>query len=64
MEELLRSLTSKWIPAIGYLTAQSARRDISHYLMQCYKWQQPQQFNGGLPPAVAEERRKPMSGIS
>ncbi len=29
MERLFRSLKSKWIPAIGYLTVQEAQRDIS-----------------------------------
>lgn len=32
MERLFRSLKSEWIPPTGYLTAQEAQRDISHYL--------------------------------
>ncbi|MFX0313933.1 hypothetical protein ACL8ED_30235, partial [Pseudomonas aeruginosa] len=40
----------------GYLTAQEAQRDISHYLMHRYNWIRPHQFNDGLPPAVAEEK--------
>ncbi|MCO3276970.1 IS3 family transposase, partial [Pseudomonas aeruginosa] len=33
MERLFRSLKSEWVPSTGYLTAQEAQRDISHYLM-------------------------------
>ncbi|MEL7559263.1 MULTISPECIES: IS3 family transposase [Stutzerimonas stutzeri subgroup] len=63
MERLFRSLESVWIPATGYLTAQEAQRDISHYLMHRYNWIRPHQFNGGLPPAVAEEKLNPLSGM-
>ncbi|WP_304951699.1 IS3 family transposase [Sulfitobacter sp.] len=63
MERLFRSLKSEWIPATGYLTAQEAQRDISHYLMHRYNWIRPHQFNGGLPPAVAEEKLNPLSGM-
>ncbi|MCF5058652.1 IS3 family transposase [Pseudomonas proteolytica] len=63
MERLFRSLKSEWIPATGYLTAMEAQRDISHYLMHRYKWIRPHQHNGGLPPAVAEEKLKPQSGM-
>jgi hypothetical protein len=31
--------------------------------MQRYNWQRPHQFNGGLPPAVAEEKLNAVSGI-
>ncbi|MDS9872908.1 IS3 family transposase [Pseudomonas aeruginosa] len=51
MERLFRSLKSEWIPPTGYLTAQEAQRDISHYLMHRYNWIRPHQFNDGLPPA-------------
>ncbi|MCT5275867.1 hypothetical protein LER50_26905, partial [Pseudomonas aeruginosa] len=47
----------------GYLTAQEAQRDISHYLMHRYNWIRPHQFNDGLPPAVAEEKLNPLSGM-
>ncbi|WP_268270872.1 IS3 family transposase [Pseudomonas aeruginosa] len=57
MERLFRSLKSEWVPSTGYLTAQEAQRDISHYLMHRYK------FNDGLPPAVAEEKLNPLSGM-
>lgn len=33
MERLFRSLKTEWVPSVGYLTAQEAHRDISHYLM-------------------------------
>lgn len=52
-----------WIPATGYLTAQEVQRDISHYLMHRYNWIRPHQFNGWLPPAVAEEKLNPLSGM-
>jgi putative transposase len=32
--------------------------------MHRYNWQQPHQFNGGMPPAVAEEKLNSLSGIS
>ncbi|HDX2577822.1 IS3-like element IS222 family transposase, partial [Pseudomonas aeruginosa] len=51
MERLFRSLKSEWVPSTGYLTAQEAQRDISHYLMHRYNWIRPHQFNDGLPPA-------------
>ncbi len=62
-ERLFRSLKSEWIPPTGYITAQEAQRDISHYLMHRYNWIRPHQFNGGLPPAVAEEKLNPLSGM-
>ncbi|WP_129374240.1 IS3-like element IS222 family transposase [Pseudomonas aeruginosa] len=63
MELLFRSLKSEWVPSTGYLTAQEAQRDISHYLMHRYNWIRPHQFNDGLPPAVAEEKLNPLSGM-
>ena len=64
MERLFRSLKTEWVPSTGYMTALHAQRDISFYLMQRYNWQRPHQFNKGLPPAVAEEKLKVVSGIS
>ncbi|MEQ6494020.1 IS3-like element IS222 family transposase, partial [Pseudomonas aeruginosa] len=61
MERLFRSLKSEWVPSTGYLMAQEAQRDISHYLMHRYNWIRPHQFNDGLPPAVAEEKLNPLS---
>lgn len=55
MEWLIRSLSSESVPAIGYLTAWEAQRDISHHQMHPYNWGAPHQFNDGLPPAVAQE---------
>lgn len=63
MERLFRSLKSEWVPSTGYLTAQEAQRDISHYLMHRYNWIRPHQFNDGLPPAAAEEKLNPLSGM-
>ncbi|MFG8476509.1 IS3 family transposase [Pseudomonas aeruginosa] len=63
MERLFRSLKSEWVPSTGYLTAQEAQRDISHYLIHRYNWIRPHQFNDGLPPAVAEEKLNPLSGM-
>ncbi|HCW0287917.1 TPA: IS3 family transposase [Pseudomonas aeruginosa] len=63
MERLFRSLKSEWVPSTGYLTAQEAQRGISHYLMHRYNWIRPHQFNDGLPPAVAEEKLNPLSGM-
>ncbi|WP_319089740.1 IS3 family transposase [Pseudomonas aeruginosa] len=59
MERLFRSLKSEWVPSTGYLTAQEAQRDISHYLMHRYNWIRPHQFNDG----VAEEKLNPLSGM-
>ncbi|MFH7519233.1 IS3 family transposase, partial [Pseudomonas syringae pv. tagetis] len=36
MERVFRSLITEWIPAVGYMSAQEAQRDISHYLMHRY----------------------------
>lgn len=64
MERLFRSLKSEWVPTVGYATAQEAHRDISHYLMHRYNWRRPHQFNGGVAPAIAEEKLNVVSGIS
>ena len=63
MERLFRSLKTEWVPSLGYATVHEAQRDISHYLMNQYNWQRPHQFNKGLPPAIAEEKLKTVSGI-
>lgn len=63
MECLFRSLKSEWVSPTGYLTAREAQRDISHYLLHRYNWIRPHQFNDGLPPAVAEEKLNPLSGM-
>ncbi|TBU96738.1 IS3 family transposase [Phytopseudomonas dryadis] len=64
MERLFRSLKTEWVPTVGYMSAALARQDIGRFLMQRYNWQRPHQFNGGLPPAVAEEKLNAVSGIS
>jgi len=64
MERLFRSLKTEWIPPTGYMTAREAQRDISHYLMHRYNWIRPHQANGGLPPAVAEKKLNPLSGMA
>jgi len=37
------------------MSAAQAQQDIGRFLMQRYNWERPHQFNGGLPPAIAEE---------
>ena len=64
VERVFRSLKTEWIPTVGYMTAQEAHRDISHYLMHRYNWIRPHQFNGGLAPAQAEKKLNVVSGIS
>ncbi|WP_447595618.1 IS3 family transposase [Aquipseudomonas campi] len=64
MERLFRSLKTEWVPSVGYMSAALAQQDIGRFLMQRYNWQRPHQFNGGLPPAVAEEKLNAVSGIS
>ncbi|KPY59604.1 ISPsy24, transposase orfB, partial [Pseudomonas amygdali pv. sesami] len=64
MERVFRSLKTEWIPTVGYMTAQEALRDISHYLMHRYNWIRPHQFNNGLAPAQSEKRLNVVSGIS
>ena len=64
MERLFRSLKTEWIPPMGYHSLMAARNDVSYYLMVHYNQQRPHTFNGGLAPAVAEEKLKTVSGIS
>ena len=64
MERLFRSLKTEWVPSVGYMSAAQAQQDIGRFLMQRYNWERPHQFNGGLPPAIAEEKLNPVSGIS
>lgn len=64
MERLFRSLKTEWVPSVGYMTVRDAQRDVSHYLMHRYNWQRPHQFNGGMAPAVAEEKLNFVSEIS
>jgi len=64
MERLFRSLKTEWVPTVGYMSASLAQQDTGRFLMQRYNWQRPHQFNGGLAPAVAEEKLNAVSGIS
>lgn len=64
MERVFRSLKTEWVPTMGYMSKQQAQQDISHYLMHRYNWIRPHQFNGGLPPAIAEKKLNFVSGIS
>jgi putative transposase len=64
MERLFRSLKTEWVPTVGYMSASLAQQDIGRLLMQHYNWQRPHQFNGGLAPAVAEEKLNAVSGMS
>ncbi|SOQ10538.1 ISPsy24, transposase orfB [Pseudomonas syringae pv. persicae] len=64
MERVFRSLKTEWIPTVGYMTAQEAQRDISHYLMHRYNWIRPHQFNDGLAPAQYEKNLNVVSGMS
>lgn len=64
MERQFRSLKTEWVLTQCYLSAVQAEQYIARFLRQRYKWQRPHQFKGGLPPAIAEEKLKPVSGIS
>lgn len=64
MERLFRSLKTEWISAMGYHSLTAARKDISSYLMGYYNTVRPHAFNGGIAPALAEEKLKTVSGIS
>ena len=63
-ERLFRSLKSEWIPSLGYLNFNDAKKDIGHYLFNYYNRQRPHTVNDGLSPVVAEEKLKLMSGNS
>jgi transposase InsO family protein len=63
MERVFRSLKSEWIPSLGYRSIPDARKDIGVYLMDYYNRQRPHTFNNGMPPVVAEEKFKILSGI-
>ena len=63
MERLFRSFKTEWLQSTGYMMAQEAQRDISHFLMHRYNWIRPHQFNEGLAPAVTEEKLNVVSGM-
>jgi putative transposase len=64
MERLFRSLKTEWIPAKGYRSLVQAQKDIGHYLMGYYNWERPHTANGGIAPAVAEEKLNLLYGNS
>ncbi|MGL5040171.1 MAG: IS3 family transposase [Aeromonas sp.] len=64
MERVFRSLKTEWVPAMGYMSLQEAKRDISYYLMDYYNWRRPHQHNEGIPPAKAETQPNQVSGFS
>lgn len=63
MESVFRSFKSERMPKTGYPNTSIAKKDISNYLMTYYNWRRPHQANSGLPPAVAEENLKSVSGF-
>jgi len=63
MEGRFRSFKTAWLPPVGYLSAQEARREISHDLMHRYHWIRPYPFNSGLAPAVAEKNLTHCPGL-
>lgn len=64
MERLFRSLKTEMGTNVGYMSAALAQKGNGRYLRHRYNWQRPHQFNGGLPPVVAEEKLNAVSGIS
>jgi len=46
------------------MNASLAQQVIGQFLIQRYNWKRSHQFNGGLPPAVTEERFNTVAGIS
>jgi putative transposase len=64
MERLFRSLKTEWIPGTGYGSIHAARKDIGLYLMGYYNHRRPHTANGGMAPAVAEEKLNLLSGNS
>jgi len=49
---------------MGYRSMAESKKGIGLYLMNYYNWQRPHTANGGLTPAVAEEKLILLSGIS
>jgi len=52
------------VPTMGYRNLPEAKKDIGDYLMGYYNHHRPHSYNGGIAPAVAEEKPKSLSGIS
>lgn len=55
MERLFRSLKTEWVPTKGYENFESAKKQITKYLVGYYSQQRPHSFNDGLPPNHKEK---------
>ena len=55
---------SEWMPSEGYRTFAETKKDVGHYLMDYYNCYRPHQNNGGIAPAMAEEKPNLLSGNS
>lgn len=64
MERVLRSLKTEWIPTVGYMTAQEAHQDISHYLMHRCHWMRPINSTVGGRQLRPRKKFNVVSGIS
>lgn len=56
MERFFRSLKTEWIPEAGYRSFEEAKTKITDYILGYYSRFRPHKNNGGLPPAVAEQK--------
>lgn len=64
MERVFRSFKTEWVPETGFTSKSEAIKEAGYYLMSYYNWKRPHHYNDGLPPAVAEECPKILSGIN
>ena len=64
MERGFRSVKSEWVTLLAYRSIHNAREDIGDYLMGYYNRECPHTYNNGMPPVIAEEKIKILSGIS
>jgi len=55
MERFFRSLKHEWIPETGYGSFTEAKHAITDYIVGYYSQQRPHQYNGMLPPNLAEQ---------
>lgn len=54
MERVFRSLKSEWVPKYGYDSFETAKSDVSYYLMQYYNKERPHSYNKYLTPEQTE----------
>lgn len=54
MERFFRSFKSEWIPNIGYLSLEKAKRSIIDYIIGYYCKVRQHTYNGGLTPNQKE----------